>query len=313
VIEGEVELQTERGDLNLKTKQAGTVRPGLRPEPVLMREANDLIQWCLYYPAVLDADELELSASQQAALTDSMAAYRSGDLKAALERFPSNQADDSDAERIYRAALLLAVGQVQEASRLLALSSGDSTRARDRALTSAVAQLIASVKSERRAQPAASEFATASEWLAESYRLQSEAKLDEALRAARKSVEASPKFGFGWARVAELEFSFGRVPAAREALDRALQLAPRNAQPIALRGFLLAAENRIQPAIASFDEAIALDGALAIAWLGAWIVSHPRGQFGEGQAGPRSGRRVGAAAKPVAQLPGQSVQRDRKL
>src|SRR5256885_8107967 len=69
-----------------------------------------------------------LFRSQQAALTDSLAPYRSGDLKAALERFPFNQADDSDAERIYRAALLLAVGQVQEASQLLALSDRKSTR-----------------------------------------------------------------------------------------------------------------------------------------------------------------------------------------
>ena len=45
-------------------------------------------------------------------------------------------------------------------------------------------------------------------------------------------------------------------------------MAPRNAQAHALQGFLLAAQNRIGAAQRSFDEAIALDGALGNAWLG---------------------------------------------
>jgi len=40
-----------------------------------------------------------------------------------------------------------------------------------------------------------------------------------------------PKFAFGWARVAELEFSFGRSGKALEAVERSLQLAPRNPRP----------------------------------------------------------------------------------
>src|SRR5208283_3288388 len=94
------------------------------------------------------------------------------------------------------------------------------------------------------------------------------ASLRPALQAARAAVGKSPDFAFGWARVAELEFSFGRNQPASAALDRALALAPRNAQAVALRGFLLAARNRTKEAIAVFDQAIALDGRLANAWLG---------------------------------------------
>src|SRR5207244_2680583 len=85
---------------------------------------------------------------------------------------------------------------------------------------------------------------------------------------ARRAVEKSPKFGFAWARLAELEFSFGRTGAAASALERALSLSPRHAEAVALKGFLSAAQNRIPAAIQSFNEAIAIDGALGNAWLG---------------------------------------------
>ena len=55
-------------------------------------------------------------------------------------------------------------------------------------------------------------------------------------------MELSPEFGFGWARVAELEFSFGRTGATQDALAHALRLSPRNAQAMALQGFVLCRE-----------------------------------------------------------------------
>ena len=86
--------------------------------------------------------------------------------------------------------------------------------------------------------------------------------MDEALVAARKAVELAPDFAFGWARVAELEFSFGRTRAAEAAVRRALELAPRHAQAMAVNGFLLAGKNRTAAALAQFEEAIAADNAL---------------------------------------------------
>src|SRR5207249_676094 len=109
------------------------------------------------------------------------------------------------------------------------------------------------------------------------------AQLDEALAAARQAVAKAPASGFGWERVAELEFSFGRIDASVAALDRALELAPRNAQAIALKGFLLSAQNRIGEAIKSFDQAIALDGALANAWLGRGLCRIRRGDAEAGR------------------------------
>src|SRR5439155_9399695 len=124
---------------------------------------------------------------------------------------------------------------------------------------------------------------SSSRWLAESYRLQSEADLDGALKAARRAVELSPEFGFGWARMAELEFSFGRIGATQDALAHALHLSPRNAQAIALQGFVLAAKNRIDDALATFNEAIAADGSLGNAWFGRGLCRIRRGQNQQGR------------------------------
>src|SRR5205814_7301086 len=96
-------------------------------------------------------------------------------------------------------------------------------------------------------------------------------------------TEQSPNFGFAWARVAELEFSFGRAPQALAALEKALPLSPRNAEAISLKGFLLAAQNRISEALDFFDQAIAVDPALGNAWLGRGLCRIRRGDAERGR------------------------------
>jgi len=90
VIDGEVDIESGGRQLSLKTGDAAEVGPGRPPRQVPMRETTDLIQWCFYYPAVVDPKELEFSREEQATLADSLEAYRSGDLNAALEKFLSH-------------------------------------------------------------------------------------------------------------------------------------------------------------------------------------------------------------------------------
>jgi predicted TPR repeat methyltransferase len=47
------------------------------------------------------------------------------------------------------------------------------------------------------------------------------------LDLARRAATNSPDFAFAWERVAELEFSFGHIGNALEALNKSLALAPR--------------------------------------------------------------------------------------
>ena len=88
-------------------------------------------------------------------------------------------------------------------------------------------------------------YSGASSQLASSYVAQAQGNIESALAMALAATSKAPEFGFAWARVAELEFSLGRLPQAREALGKAMQFSPRNAQAVALHGFVLAGENKI--------------------------------------------------------------------
>ena len=270
VVEGEVELSNDVDAITLRSGEQGVAEPGQAPRKTPAIIVNNVIQWALYYPAVLDVDELGFALAERNRLSASMAAYKSGELLRALDLLPAPGPAESAAERIYRAGLLLAVGNVAQAEQILdtiGQAAGAAAAApRSHRLAGAVRQLISAVKLQPFHTNSAPKLA--SEWLAQSYSHQSRGHLREALSAARKSVEVSPDFGFGWTRVAELEFSFGHTRQAEEALERGLQYSPRNAQALALKGFVLAAQDRISEAISWFNHALTVDPNLANAWLG---------------------------------------------
>lgn len=281
VLEGQVDLRNDAGSRTLSTGESGVALPGVAPSLSPKLEAVNVIQWCLYYPAVLDPEELGLSDAEKLALQESLAAYRSGDLLGALRSVPKGRQPESDSERLYLGALLLSVGEADKA--LQAIGSARS----EAALGDALRQLVAATqfRSYERKNPPA----LASEWLAESYYGQSRASvepqmLEQALRAAHAAADKSPSWGFAWARVAELEFSFGHTAAALAALDKALKLSPANAQALALQGFLLSSQNKISRARKSFERAIAADSGLANGWLGRGLCRIKQGQAEQGRA-----------------------------
>lgn len=291
LIEGEVDLTAANQTANLAGGEQGVVEPGQPPRKTALLDSIRVIQWALYYPAVVDPDEIGLSAAEQQDLGESLRAYRSGDLLAALAAYPEGRQAASEAERMWQATLLLAAGQVAPAEAGLQAVKGDAAPVR------ALRELIATVRNEPQPSPGGapgSAPGSASEWLARSYGLQARSDLGGALEAARAAAERSPRFGAAWIRVAELEFGFGRTREALASLERGMAMSPRNAQGLALRGFLLAAQRRNTEALASFEEAIAVDGAFSHAWLGRGLVKIRQG---EGAAG-RADLQVAAALEP---------------
>ncbi|MBI4661175.1 MAG: TonB-dependent receptor [Verrucomicrobia bacterium] len=290
MLDGAVDLTNQLGQVSLASGEQGIVDPGQAPRKTAVIDAINIIQWGLYYPGVLDVSELLLSDAEKQALNESLTAYRAGDLLQALASYPTNRVASSSQEIIYSAALQLSVGQVKEADALLGkLGASDSDLV---PYADAVRQLIAAVKFQtwNRASPPK----TATEWMAESYYQQSRSKLEEARTAARSAADKSPKFGFAWVRLAEMEFSFGRTATALDAVEKSLSLSPRNAQALALKGFLLAAQNRIQDALSLFDQAIAIDGGLGNAWLGRGLCKIRRGN----RAAGREDLQVAATLEP---------------
>ncbi len=276
VLEGEVDLANEHGRVLLKAGEAGEAVHGRAPRKTAVIETRNLLQWALYYPAVLQPDELGLSANEQRTLAASLKCYREGDLLGALANYPMHAAASTNSARLYRAAVLLATGQVDEAREAI---RGVPKNHHGR---EAIERMLAAVLFIE--QPEKTDLKTAGEALAESYYQQSRSRLEEALAAAKRAREIAPDSGFAWTRVAELEFSFGRTREARKALERGLELSPRNAQAHALRGYLLSAENHISKAREAFEHATRLDGGLGNAWLGLGLTKIKQGHLEDGRA-----------------------------
>jgi hypothetical protein len=127
LLDGEVEMTNALGRLTLRSGEQGIAEPRrpLRKTPVL--DPVSVIQWCLYYPGVLDPDELEWPAAERLALQESLSAYGEGDLHVALAKYPADRQPASDAEKVYLAALVLTVGQVEKAERILSEVGGQRT------------------------------------------------------------------------------------------------------------------------------------------------------------------------------------------
>ena len=294
VIDGKVRIGNPQGSLLLTNGEQAVTALGQAPVRTAGFVANNLLQWCFYYPAVLDPDDLHLTAGERKYLAASLSAYRSGDLLAALEKYPAAGTNASDGGKVYHAALLLSVGEVAEAEAVLSSIadwSGGPVR-----LADALRQLIAAVKDQPSVSTAQPELAT--ELLAASYFEQAhavrETSLENALKLAQQATEVSPNFGFAWERVAELEFSFGHTHEALKDLRKSLDLAPNNAQALALTGFIEAGQGRPGKARDWFDRAIAADAALGNAWLGRGLV---RIHVGD-QAGGKEDLLVAAALEP---------------
>ena len=270
VVDGTVQFSNDAGSQVLTNNEESFAAVGSPPSSPVGFIANNRLQWCVYYPGVLDLQDLPLTPVEETALADSLRAYRLGDLLGALRSYPTARQPGSDAERVYYAALQLAVGRVSQTQTILALLPVAGPDNRIQRLANALRQLIAAVKREPNPSSHVPELST--ELIAASYYEQSlavrEESLEAALRLAKQAATNSPAFGFAWERVAELEFSFGRIDRAARAFEKSYALSPRNAEALALQGFLLAAENKVPDAIVWFDYALAADSSLGNAWLG---------------------------------------------
>ena len=277
LIDGLVALNTAGGVVDLKRGEDLRLAPGLLPQKTALVNATAIIQWALYYPAVLNPDDLDLSSSEKDSLRDVLSSYRSGDLLQALATWPANFRVVSLGAKCLHAQLYLAVGHVAEARKLLDPLPIDAPP------VLALRELIATVCAPGSQVQLSPPFSS-SEFLARSYYLQSRTDLSAALVAAKRAVEMTPNFGFAHARLAELEFSRGQRAVALAELKKACALAPRLAPAYALQGFVLLEQGLTPAALVQFDHARELDAALGSAWLGRGLCLMRERKFTEARA-----------------------------
>ena len=261
LLDGVVDLTAEQTQLSLRSGEEAEIERGRAPVRRPLLEAARVLQWALYYPAVVYPQDVAISSETDPALAAVLSAYLAGDLLVAQAALASIPTGSREREQ-FRAALELSVGGVAAAATLLETTGADSAVAR------AVREIITVVRGDPATVTEETTPATASEWLARSYTRQAQFRLPEARAAARVAAQLAPDFGFAHVRVSEMEFAMGDLTAALSALDRALVRSPRLAQAYAVQGFVQLDRGEIGSALMGFDRALALDAALGNAWLG---------------------------------------------
>lgn len=286
LLEGDVQLGNAYGKIRLSSGTSAQVDAETAPRPIQFAGRMRAVEWCLYYPAILDLSELDELLERHPELRPSVEHYRVGDALAAIHSFPWDAPSQSAAERLYRAALRVAAGHSGKAmDELGLLETGAAARAgRFLGPINGLKLLVATVQSEDR--PAAlSDRAlrqSTTYLLAESFYHQAHLNFDAARASVRTALAKNPNFAAAWARLAELEFCVGRIPSARAAVREALRLAPRNSGALVTSGFLAGAGSQTALAQTQFEEAIQLDPRNGNAWLGHGLMLIKSGRRAEG-------------------------------
>jgi tetratricopeptide (TPR) repeat protein len=294
VIEGTVNLDNPAGRLTLTKGQSSLIRSGEAPVPHLTVTPKDALQWALYYPPVLNLQDLRLEAMDEAEVPDwsmmvraSIERYQAGDAASALEAVSREPVGAVD-PRFYafRASLLLSVGRVEAASADLEQAL---TLAPESGLARALQSIIAVVQNEPETtlqlalQAAQNEPESASVQIALSYAYQANFTLPEALAAARKATEIDPESALAWARSAELWMSQGYLDEALEAAHRAEALNPREVRYQTVLGFAYLTQMRAAEARRIFEQAVQLNSADPMPRLGLGLARIRQGDLEGGR------------------------------
>jgi ferric-dicitrate binding protein FerR (iron transport regulator) len=96
VLEGEAELSNAIGSIRIGVGEQGVAILGQMPTKTAVIDTTNVVQWCLYYPGILDLDELELTPAELIPIAASITAYRSGDLLHAVSAYPADRAPASE-------------------------------------------------------------------------------------------------------------------------------------------------------------------------------------------------------------------------
>jgi Flp pilus assembly protein TadD len=288
VFEGKVIAQNKLGSLPLTPGKSAQALEGQAPQPRIVIRPRDAVQWALYYPPILDFQaESFTGQASDTALQQSVLAYQKGDFKKAFElitKLPDSNFDSKS--HAYRAALYLAVGRVEKANvdieQMLKLNPKDS-------IALALQTIIKVVQDDKDKALAIATHAAQSApdstaiLMALSYAQQAAFNLEGAQKSVEKIVAKEPSNALAWARLAELQASFGRLDDALSAANKASALKPDLSRTQTVLGFSQLMQVDTQNAKASFTKAIASASADPMARLGLGLAKIREGNLSEGR------------------------------
>jgi tetratricopeptide (TPR) repeat protein len=287
---GEVVADNPLGRVEMAPGEAVTAARGGPLVRRLVARPRDAVAWALHYPPVLSvpADGTATSAmALPGPLIEAYAVGGRGDVAgafAALDRVPEK--DRTAAFHVYRAALLLDVGRLDEAradiDRALVLDDGA-------AAAWSLKAIIAVAGNDREGALADSERAVAADprsgtaRIARSYALQADFRLEDARDELQRAVLDNPENALAWSRLAEMWLALGYRGRSREAADRAVALDPNSATVQTVRGFAALSQFAVSRAASTFAQAIVLDNSAPLPRLGLGLATINSGDLAAGR------------------------------
>jgi tetratricopeptide (TPR) repeat protein len=287
VLEGQVDASNDVGEIEVAGGQTALIRPGQAPQARLLVRPLDRVQWALFYPPVLaaaagaDVTPADIPREIERALRD-MARNDPESAFDALERTPDAQRDATF--HVYRAALALSVGLVEESNadiaRALELDPGEALGYALRAITHVTqnrpAEALADGERAVQLGPSPASF------IALSYAQQAGSRIPAARDSMLAAVEQFPEAPLAWARLGELQLMLGERARADAAASRAADLAPGLSRTQLVVGFAELSQFRGGSAAESFRKAIDIAPDDPLAHLGLGLAMIAQGDLDAG-------------------------------
>ncbi|MEW8347363.1 MAG: tetratricopeptide repeat protein [Candidatus Thiodiazotropha taylori] len=284
VAEGKVRAHNSQGEALLSSGEMAETSQGNAPVVSQMVNPLDAVQWALYYPAIIDFTRQGSSSNES--INRSYQAYRQSKHSEAFELL-ERSASEKDSDTLnFRAALNLAVGRIEAATRdIQQLLADNPQNATALALKSIVAtiqnQQDSALSSAQQAVAASPDSTTA--LLALSYARQSRFELDKALEAATEATRQAPDNALAWSRLSQLHLMFRQMDEATAAAQKAVAINPQIALSQTTLGFSHLIELDLEDARQAFQQAISLDQASPMPRLGLGLVTIREGDLSEGR------------------------------
>lgn len=255
VIEGKVVVENEQNRLVLEDGQSSISDQQTASRKVLELHPQDAVAWSLYYPALLEVDDI------------------------------TDQASDA-VSSLNNAHRLLVVGRVDEAETILAELIRTNPGFADAYALRSIIKLTQGKpdEAEQYAKQALQQSPrSVTAWLANSYVLQAHFEHEQALASIQQALALAPDNYIALTRQAELLISLGRINEAATVLDKAIEHKPDEGRAYTLTGFVKLQRYENAAAKQSFEQGMQFDQADPLPRLGLGLSQIREGRLKQGR------------------------------
>jgi len=289
IFEGRVLAANQFGSLAIVGGQSAVAEQGRAPALTVVVRPRDAVQWALFYVPTLyfRAADFPAGPDWQGMVRNSIEALNRGDYQAAFDAIRNVPANLNEPRFFaYRAALLLAVGRFDEATRDIERALALTPNYSDALSLQAIIAVVQNDKAKALdvAQKAVTaEPNSASALISLSYAQQANFNLEAALNTLKQAVQLHPENALAWTRLAELHLSFAELDEALEAAKKAVALNPNLSRTQTVLGFAYLTQVDTAEAKRAFEKAIELDQADPLPRLGLGLAKVREGDLEEGR------------------------------